>query len=72
MGVPGDGAGDGLPVADPGGLNSPPVGVLARDELEVGVELGDLHAGLGEDDVAALRGRIGFVEVVLGDVVAAV
>ena len=38
----------------------------------MGVELGDLHAGLGEDEVAALRGRIGVIEVPLADVVAAV
>ena len=55
------------PLPMPGGLDRPPVGVLPRDQLEVGVELGDLHAGLGEDDVAALRGRIGGIEVRLAD-----
>ena len=32
------------PVPAPGGLDRPPVGVLARNQLEVGVELGDLVA----------------------------
>ena len=56
-----------------------PAALIARrsapfpaEPLEVGVELGDLHSGLGEDDVAALRGRIGGIEVPLADVVATV
>ena len=72
VGVPGDRAGDRLAVADAGGLDRAPAGALPLRPLEVGVELGDLHSGLGEDDVAALRGRIGGIEVRLADVVATV
>ena len=72
VGVPGDRAGDGLAVADPGRLQRPLLGIVLRDQLEIGVELGDLHAGLGEDDARAVRGRIGVVEIALADVVAAV
>ena len=70
--VPGDRAGNRLAVADAGGLDRSPAGALPLTPLEVGVELGDLHAGLGQDDVAALRGRIGGIEVLLADVVATV
>src|SRR4051794_1379203 len=42
MGVARDRARDGLAVADPGGLNRAAVGVLPRNQLEVGVQLGDL------------------------------
>ena len=70
--VPGDRAGDRLAVADPGRLQRPLVGVVARRQLQVGVELGDLQPGLGEHDARAVRGRVGVLEVALADVVAAV
>ncbi len=72
VGVSGDGAGDGLAVADARGLEAPSTSLVPRQELEVGVELGDLHAGLGKDEPTTPLGRIRGIEVPVADVVAAV
>jgi len=72
VGVAGDGSRDRLAVADPRGLDRPPVGLSRRKELEVGVELGDLHARLGADEVAVPLRRVRGIEVPVADVVTAV
>ena len=70
--IAGHGAGDRLPVADPGGLQRPLVADVGRRQFQERVQFGDLHTRLREHDGPLVRDRVAVGEVALADVVTAI